>query len=186
MDFEFLSNWLQTLAQWSLGFGEVCYDFSESYIMIFRIYSGFSGSLCGSKSVQWFTCQEKTMNESWLLNTGPLSEATRPTLWAPSTFNQLKYRGLYPISHILYPIMFQCGASVAESCSALNQHWVLDMNSRTFQILHFNIELAIGSSIKRRRNVILMFCQRHRQWYSIKPTKKSESRNLKFQSISHK
>ena len=53
---------------------------------------------------------------------GPLSEATRPTLWALSTFNQLKH----------YPIMFQCGDSVTESCSALIQHWVLDMNSRTF------------------------------------------------------
>ena len=98
------------------------------------------------------------MNESRLLNRGPLSEATRPTLRAPSTFNQLKYRGLYPI-------MFQCGASVAESCSLLNQHWVLDINSRTFQTLHFNIKLAvvIASNTKRRRNVVLMFCQRHRQ-----------------------
>ena len=51
--------------------------------------------------------------------------------------------------------MFQWGASVAESCSALNQHWVLDMNSRTFQIQHFNIELAviIASNTKRQRSV---------------------------------
>ena len=103
---EFLSNRLQTLAQWSLGIGEVCYDFSKSFHIICRIYSGLSGSLCGSTTVQLFTCREKPMNESWLLNRGPLSEATRPTLSAPSTFNQLKYRGLYPM-------MFQCGASVA-------------------------------------------------------------------------
>ena len=45
---------------------------------------------------------------------------------APSTFNKLKYIGLYPI-------MFQCGAGVAESSSALNQHWVFNMNSRTFK-----------------------------------------------------
>ena len=143
---EFLFNRLQTLAHWSWGFGEVCYNFSKSYIMILRIYKGFSGSLSGLTSVQWFTCREKTMNESWLLNRGPLSESTRPTIWALFTFNQLKHRGLYPM-------MFQCGASVAESCSSLNQHWVLDINSRTFQILHFNIELAviIASNTKRLR-----------------------------------
>ena len=28
----------------------MCYDFSKSYIMFFRIYSGFSGSLYGSMS----------------------------------------------------------------------------------------------------------------------------------------
>ena len=56
-----------------------------------------------------------------LSNRGPLSEATDRL--APCTFNQLKYRGLYPI-------MFQYGASVAEGCSALNQHWVFDMDSR--------------------------------------------------------
>ena len=39
--------------------------------------------------------------------------------------------------------MFQCGTSVAESCSALNQKWVLDMNSKTVQIMHFNIELEM-------------------------------------------
>ena len=57
----------------------------------------------------------------------------------------------------------------------------------TFQILHLDIELAvvIASDMKRRRNVVLMFCQRQIQWYSIKPTKKSESRNLKFQWIFH-
>ena len=88
---EFLSNRLQTLAQWSLDFGEVCYDLSKSYIMISRFYSGFSGSLCGSATVQLFTCRDKPMIESWLSNRGPLSEATRPTLWAPTTFKQLKY-----------------------------------------------------------------------------------------------
>ena len=83
--------------------------------------------------------------------------------------------------------MFQCGASVAEGCSALKQYWVFDMKSRTFEMLHFNIELTvvIASNTKRRRNVVLMFGQRQRQWYIIKPTKKSESRNPKFQSISH-
>ena len=90
----------------------------------------------GFLRIFWITmCREKPMNESWLLNRGPLSEA-RPTLWVLSTLIQLKHRGLYPI-------LFQCGVSVAESCSALNQHWVLDMNSRTFEILHFNIELAV-------------------------------------------
>ena len=61
--------------------------------------------------------------------------------------------------------MFQCGASVAEGCSALKQHWVLDVDIRTFQILHFNIELTvvIASNTKRRRNVVLMFGQRRRQ-----------------------
>ena len=40
----------------------------------------------------------------------------------------------------------------------------------------FNIELivVIASNTKCRRNVVLMFGQRRRQWYSIKPTKKSE------------
>ena len=33
---KFSSNRLQTLTQWSLGFGEVYYDFSKAYIMIFR------------------------------------------------------------------------------------------------------------------------------------------------------
>ena len=121
----------------------------------------------------------------WILASqykGPLSEATLPacTLWAPSTFNQLKYRGLYPI-------LSQCGAHVAEGCSALNPHWVFDTNSGSFQILHINIELTVvnASNEKRLRNVFLMFGQRRRQWYSIKPAKKSESRNLKFQSICH-
>ena len=61
--------------------------------------------------------------------------------------------------------MFQYGASVAEGCSALNQHWVLAMNSRAFQMLHFTIELTvvIASNTKRRRNVVLMFGQRRRQ-----------------------
>ena len=61
--------------------------------------------------------------------------------------------------------MFQCGASVAEGCSALNQHWVIYMNNRAFLVLHFNIELAIviKSNTKRRRNVVLMLGQRHRQ-----------------------
>ena len=130
------------------------------------------------------TCLSAEVHE-WILASqfrGPLSEATRlaSTLWKPSTLNQLKYRGLYPIT-------FQCGASVAESCSALSQYQVFDMNSRTFQMLHFNIELTVvvPSNTKRRRNVGLMIGQRRRQWYSIKPTKKSESRSLKFQSISH-
>ena len=61
--------------------------------------------------------------------------------------------------------MFQCGANVAEGCSALNQHWMFDLSSRTFEMLHFNIELTvvIASNTKRRRNVVLMFGQRHRQ-----------------------
>ena len=118
------------------------------------------------------------INESWLVNKGPLSESTRLTctLWASSKFAKLKYLGLSPI-------MFQCGASITESCSALKKHRVFDMNSRTFQMLHINIELAvvIPSNTKRRRNVFLMFGQRHRQWYNIKQTKKSKSRSLKFQ-----
>ena len=61
--------------------------------------------------------------------------------------------------------MFECGTSVAESFPALSQHRVLDMNSRAFQILHFSIELAvvIASNTKRQRNMVLLFCQRHRQ-----------------------
>ena len=58
--------------------------------------------------------------------------------------------------------MFQCGASVAEGCSALNQHRVFHMYSTTFQILHFNIELTV-----------------------VIASNKSESRHLKFQSICH-
>ena len=119
----------------------------------------------------------------WILASrykGPVSESTGPvfTLWAPSTFNQVKYRGLYPI-------MFQCRASVAEGLSALNQHLVFDTNNRTFQMLQINIELMVAnvSNTKRRSNVVLIFGQRRRQWYSIKPIKKSESRNLKFKSI---
>ena len=39
----------------------------------------------------------------------------------------------------------------AEGCSALNQHWVFERNSRTFEMLHFNIELTvvIASNTKR-------------------------------------
>ena len=61
--------------------------------------------------------------------------------------------------------MFQCGASVTEGCSALNQHWVFDTNSRTFQMLQINIELTVvnASNTKRLRNVVLMFGQRRRQ-----------------------
>ena len=61
---------------------------------------------------------------------------------------------------------------------------MFDTNSRTFQMLQINIELTVvnASNTKRRCNVVLM---RRRQWYSIKPTKKSESRNLKLQSICH-
>ena len=61
--------------------------------------------------------------------------------------------------------MFQCGASVAEGCSALNQHRVFDMNSRIFQMLCFNIELTvvITSNTKRGRKVVLLFGQRRRQ-----------------------
>ena len=173
---EFLSNR-------SLCFGEVCYDFSKSYVMFFGIFF----------RIFWFTMWINVGTlmylsaeaHAWILACqyrGPLSEATRQvcTLWAPSTFNQLKYRGLYPI-------MLQCGASIAEAFSALNQHWVFDMNSRTFKMLHFNIELTlvIASNTKRRRNVVLMFGKRHRQWYINKLTKKSVSRNLKFQSIFH-
>ena len=47
---EFLCDQLQILAQWSFGSGEVCYDFSKSYTMLFRIYSGFSWSLYGAMS----------------------------------------------------------------------------------------------------------------------------------------
>ena len=79
----------------------------------------------------------------WILiiKEGPCvrGDTTDPLSTLYINFNQLKYRGLYPI-------MLQCGASVAESCSALNQHWVLDMNSRTCQILHFKIELAVTDS----------------------------------------
>ena len=61
--------------------------------------------------------------------------------------------------------MFQCWASVAEGCSALNQHWVFDTNNRTFQMLQINIELTVvnASNTKHRRNVVSMFGQRRRQ-----------------------
>ena len=61
--------------------------------------------------------------------------------------------------------MFQCGASVAEGCSALNQHWVFDANNMTFQMLQINIELTVvnASNTDRRRKVVLMFGQRRRQ-----------------------
>ena len=54
-------------------------------------------------------------------------------------------------------------------------------------MLQINIELTVvnASNTKRRRNVVLMFGQRRRQLYSIKPAKKSESRNLIFQYICH-
>ena len=42
----YLSNRLQTLAQWSLGIEFYCYDFIRNFQLLFRIYSGFSGSLC--------------------------------------------------------------------------------------------------------------------------------------------
>ena len=121
------------------------------------------------------------MYESWSVNIGAHCQRRHDWL-APfeNPLNQLQYRGLYPI-------MVQCGASVAEGCSTLNQHWVFYMNNRTFEMLHFNIKLTvvIASNTKRRRNVVLMFGQRHKLRYSIKPTKKTEFRNLKFQSSSH-
>ena len=148
---EFLCNRFQTLAQWSLYFGEVCYVFSKSYVMFFGIFFRiFWITMWINVGTLMYLLAEA---HDWILAgqyRGPLSEATRLacTLWKPSTFNQLKYRGLYPI-------MVQFGASVAEGCSALNQHWVFYMNNRTFQILHFNIELTIviASNTKRRRNV---------------------------------
>ena len=166
-DYEFLSNRLQTLAQWSLGIEVLCYDFVKNSQLFFRIYSEFSRSLCWWLSVQRGRCRQKPHEWNLDYHRGPLSEATQSTctLWEPSTFNKLKCIGLYQI-------MFQWGASVAESCSALNQHLVFDMNIRTFQMLHINIELTvvIPPNTKRRRNVVLMFGQRRRQWYSIKPT----------------
>ena len=100
------------------------------------------------------------MNESWPVNIRAhfQRDTQACTLGSPSTFNQLKYRGLYPF-------MFQCWPSVAEGCSALNQHRVLDTNSRTFQMLQINIEITvvIESNTKRRRNVVLIFGQRRRQ-----------------------
>ena len=160
---EFLSHRLQTLAQWNLGLGEVCYDYqscSSTFIQDVLDYyvdqCQFNVVNVGRSPHEW----------TWLVNRGSLSEATPPTcnLWEPSTFNKLKYIGLYPI-------MFHCGASAAESCSALNQHQVFDKNRRTFQMLHFNIDLTdvIPSNTKRRGHVVLMIGQRRRQWYSIKP-----------------
>ena len=44
---ESLSNQLQTLALWSLGFEVYSYDFfSKNSQLFFRIYSEFFGSLC--------------------------------------------------------------------------------------------------------------------------------------------
>ena len=67
---DFLSNWLQTLAQWSSGPWEVWCDFFKAYIMFFRIYPGLSGSLCGPMLVQWCTFREKLMKVSWPVNIG--------------------------------------------------------------------------------------------------------------------
>ena len=132
---QFLSNRLRTLAQWSLYFGEVCYDFSKSYVMFFEIFFRiFWITMWINVGTLRYLSAEA---HEWILASqyrGPLSEATRLacTLWKPSSFIQLKYRGLYPI-------MVQCGASVAEGCSALNQQWVFYMNYRTFEMIHFNI-----------------------------------------------
>ena len=65
------------------------------------------------------------MNEYWPVNIGVQCQRRQdrlPPFLAPSTFNQMKYIGLYPI-------MFQCEAGVAEGCSALNQLWVFYMSS---------------------------------------------------------
>ena len=51
--------------------------------------------------------------------------------------------------------MFQCGASVAEGCSALNQHWVFDANNITFQMLQINIELTVVNAANTKRHARL-------------------------------
>ena len=45
------------------------------------------------------------------------------------------------------------------------EHKVFDMNSRTFQMLHINIEqtVVITLNTKRRSNAVLMFGTRSRQ-----------------------
>ena len=52
------SDQLQTLAQCSLDIGEVCYIFFKNYQLFFRIYSGYSGSVCESMSVHC-SCRTK-------------------------------------------------------------------------------------------------------------------------------
>ena len=132
-------------------------EVSKAYIMFFRIYPGFLVHYVD----QWWYIDVHVGWSPWILAgqyKGPSSEATGPacTLWSPSTFNQLKYRGIYPI-------VFQCGPSVAEGCP--NQNWVFYTNSGTFQMLQINIEITvvIAPNTKRRRNVVLMFGQRRRQ-----------------------
>ena len=62
-------------------------------------------------------------------------------------------RHIHISNHVL------CQASVTDSGPALNQHWVFDMDNRTFQLLHIKIELTvlIPSNTERRRNDVLMF-----------------------------
>ena len=52
-------------------------------------------------------------------------------------------------------VLFQSGASVAEGCSALNQHWVLDTNSGAFQMLQINIELTVWMHQTRKVDAML-------------------------------
>ena len=135
----------------------MCYNFSKSYACSSGFFSGFSGSPCVSMLVHLCTCRQKPVNESWPVNIG--------------AHCQRRQTGLHPLK-ILYiqsikiqrPISNNGSiwGSVAEGWSALNQHWVFYMNNRTFEMLHFNIEIVIASNTKRRHNVVLLFCQRHR------------------------
>ena len=45
------------------------------------------------------------------------------------------------------------------------EHWVLDTNNKTFQMLQINIELTVlnASNTRRRRNGFLILGQRRRQ-----------------------
>ena len=54
--------------------------------------------------------------------------------------------------------MFQCEPSVAEGCSALNRHCVLDTSSRTFQMLQIHIEITVELLQTRNIDAMLFEC----------------------------
>ena len=118
---EFLSNRHQTLAQWSLCIEVFCYDFFKNSQLLFRMYPGFSGSLCGSMSIERCTCWVKP--HEWNHDRDPLSDAGDTT-------------DLHLIVEIHISNDVSCGASVSASGPALNQHWAFDMDSKTFKMLH--------------------------------------------------
>ena len=145
---DFLSNRIQLLAQWSLGIEVFCYDCLRNHS-------------CSSCFIQDFRdhyvdqCRFNDVHVGW----SPMKGIIHKSIGA---FCQMRHDRLSPFEHPLHLIIkihifsnVSCGASVADSGPALNQHWVFDVDSITFQMLHFKIELTvvIPSKIKRRRNV---------------------------------